>query len=38
MIRLGVYAFLATFIVLTWPIVAVIIGVVLLWRLYPKGA
>ena len=38
MIRLCVYTFLATFLVLTWPVVAVIIGVVLLWRLYPKGA
>ena len=38
MIRVLVFTFLATIVVLNWPIVAVIAGVIFLWRLYPKGA
>jgi len=38
MIRIGVYTFLVTLVVLNWPIIAVIAGVIFLWRLYPKGA
>jgi len=38
MIRIGVYTFLVTLVVLNWPIIAVIAGVIFLWRYYPKGA
>jgi hypothetical protein len=38
MIRLMLYTFLVTMVVLSWPIVAVLAGVYLLWRHYPRGA